>query len=303
MMSRSPSKRVIVEIKGGVGNQMFQYAAARSLSLELGAQLRLENRLGFILDRQYRGSFQLDGFPISYLPSSFSDSFPFFVDRVKSLYARRITKKGVKRNSRNRLFERDFNFKNILPVDQSKERFRLSGYYQDPRYFEFAKSRILAELTPPIPTDQQFLEIGNLEREFSLIALGIRIYEESTSPEAHARDGVTKTTEQYEIALAKLLTHVPNPLVLVFTSKEFDFLKSMKLPPGTIFVNPDRGFTHTLDNLWLMSKCKHHIFNNSTYYWWGATLSQLNYEETEQRIFCSDNFLNPEMAYPNWEKF
>lgn len=298
-----PSKKVIVEVKGGLGNQMFQYAAGRALALDLTAELVLENKLGFILDRQYQGKFQLDSFPISYTTASLLDSFPFFVDRVKSFYARRSKKRTVKKNSVNYLFERDFRFMNIFAVDQTKSRYRLSGYYQDPKYFDSQKTRILMELTPPTPSDQRFVELARLASKFDLIALGIRMYEESTVPEAHARDGVAKTLEEYQKSLTQLLRIVPNPLVLVFTSKEFEFLFSLKLPEGSIFVNPDRGFTSTIDTLWLMSKCKHHIFNNSTYYWWGATLSQRNYNESEQRIICANNFLNPEIAYPSWEDF
>lgn len=302
-MKRSLTKKVIVEIKGGVGNQMFQYAAARALSLELGTDLVLENRLGFLLDHQYRGKFQLDHFPISYVPSTLRDSFPFLVDRVRSLYARRISNRSVKVNSRNYLFDRDFHFVDLTKVKATKHRYRLAGYYQDPRYFESQIETILKELTPPTPTDLKYLDLADLGRKYNLIALGIRMYEESPSPEAHAKDKVVKTIPEYQLALAKLLRQVPNPLILVFTSKEFDFLKSMDLPQESIFVNPDRGFTDTIDTLWLMSNCRHHIFNNSTFYWWGAVLSQVNYDPTEQRVLYADNFLNPEIGYPGWEKF
>jgi len=303
MTGKSFSKRVIVEVKGGIGNQMFQYAAATALSLELEAELILENRLGFVLDRQYRGKFQLDDLPVSYSTSSFVDSLPFFVDRVKSFISRRTTKNPIRKNSRNLLFERDFDFMDFSTLDRTKNRYRLSGYYQDPRYFDAQMPGILNELTPATPTDHIFIELANLRADFDLIALGIRMYEESSSPEAHARGRAIKSPDEYQIPLAKLLETVANPLVLVFTSKEFEFLKSMELPSGSIFVNPDRGFTSTIDTLWLMSMCKHHIFNNSTFYWWGATLSQNNYKLSEQEIYCSDNFLNSEIAYPSWKKF
>lgn len=301
---RGPTvQRVIVEVKGGVGNQMFQYAAARSLSLDVNAELVIEKRLGFMLDRQYRSTFQLDHFPISYTTDTFFESFPFIVDRIRSFFARRVGHKEVKKTSRNHLFERNFHFVDLAKINPHQRRYWLAGYYQDPRYFESHRKVLLRELTPPTPTDQRYINLSNLGQKHNLVALGIRMYEESSSPEAHARDKVVKTSDEYRVALARLLERVPNPLVLVFTSREFDFLNSMGLPEGCIFVNPDRGFTDTIDTLWLMSKCKHHIFNNSTFYWWGAVLSGRNYNPSEQRIFCSDNFLNPAICYPNWDKF
>ena len=289
-MKKLPAQRVIVEVQGGIGNQMFQYAVARSLSLQLGADLLIEHKLGFVLDREYHGTFQLNHFPVTYKRSTLRDSFPFFIDRVKSFYDRRTTRKGVWRNSRNYLFERDFHFVDLNDVNPSHRRYRLAGYYQDPRYFESHKETIIKELTPPTPTDQRFLDLAILSREYNLIALGIRMYEESSFPEAHARGQIVKSMADYQRALSKLLEKVPNPLVLVFTSKEFDFLKSLELPGDSIFVNPDRGFTDTIDTLWLMSNCRHHIFNNSTFYWWGAVLSQNNYEPSAQKIFFSEIF-------------
>lgn len=302
-MKKLPAQRVIVEVRGGIGNQMFQYAAARALSLESGSELVIENKLGFVLDRQYGRRFELDRLPISYVTSTFTDSFPFFIERIKSFYARRTTQKGVKENSRNLLFDHDFQFVDLAKVNPSKKNYRLAGYYQDPRYFESHKQAIIKELTPPIPTDQRFIDLANLGREYDLVAMGIRMYEESSSPEAHARDKIVKSMEECQRALAKLLEQVPNPLVLVFTSQEFDFLRSLELPGNAIFVNPDRGFTDTIDTLWLMSQCRHHIFNNSTFYWWGAVLSQNNYDPSVQKIFFSDNFLNPAIGYPNWKTF
>lgn len=302
-MKRTPSKKVIVEIKGGVGNQMFQYAAAKALSLDLGGDLVLEKRLGFVLDHQYRGTFQLDRFPVSYISSSWLDSTPFLIDRLKSLYARRISKRDVKENSRNYLFERDFHFVDLSKARTTKKRYRLAGYYQDPRYFGSHLETILKELTPPTPIEVKYLDLADLGQKYNLIALGIRMYEESPTPEAHARDKVVKTISEYQLALAELLRQVSNPLILVFTSKEFDFLKTMDLPVESIFVNPDRGFTDTIDTLWLMSRCRHHIFNNSTFYWWGAVLSQVNYDPSDQRVLYADNFLNPKIGYPRWESF
>lgn len=303
MLDKTHSKKVIVEVKGGLGNQMFQYAAARTLSLELRADLLIEKRLGFVLDRQYRRKFELDELPTVFSASTLGDSLPFYIDRVKSFYSTRFGHHGVKESSSNYLFERNFRFIDLAQVDSTRKRYWISGYFQDPRYFETQKEIILKELFPPKPTSQRYLELAKLAENYNLIALGIRIFEESSAPEAHAMNKVTKSVLDYRFALEKLLKSVANPLILVFTTKEFDFLKSMDLPSETIFVNSDRGFNQTISKLWLLSNCKHHIFNNSTFYWWGAVLSQTNYNQSEQEIYCSDNFLNPAIRYPHWKKF
>src|SRR6476660_2979341 len=56
--------KVIALITGGVGNQLFCYAAARRLALVSGAELVLDNRSGFVRDLAYQRSYQLDHFCI-----------------------------------------------------------------------------------------------------------------------------------------------------------------------------------------------------------------------------------------------
>jgi hypothetical protein len=303
MASNSPSKKVILEVKGGLGNQMFQYAAARSLALELGADLLIERKLGFWLDRQYQRKFELNKLPIVFSGSTLSDSYPFYFDRLLSYAARQFNRRDIDWKSKSYISKRDFSYVDLSKADSLEQRHWMSGYFQDPRYFALHKEIILSELSPPMPIENSYSEIANLADDFTLIALGIRMFEESSSPGAHARSGINKVIEDYKIVLSKLLNSVPNPLILVFTTKEFDFLDSLNLPLETIFINADRDFHNAIDILWLLSRCRHHIFNNSTFYWWGATLSQTNYRSAEQEIYCSNNFLNPEIAYSNWKTF
>ena len=80
-MNNSHSRKVVLEVKGGLGNQMFQYAAARSLSLDLKAELVIEKNLGFFLDREYKRKFELNQLPIVF-------SFSLLIARSLKLCAK-----------------------------------------------------------------------------------------------------------------------------------------------------------------------------------------------------------------------
>jgi len=54
-----------VRIKGGLGNQLFCYSAARRLALTNNAELVIDNVTGFVRDFQYRREYALDQFKIS----------------------------------------------------------------------------------------------------------------------------------------------------------------------------------------------------------------------------------------------
>lgn len=142
-------RRVILECRGGLGNQMFQYAAAKSMAIDLGADLVIDDVSGFILDSQYRRKFELDKLSIDYKPSNLLLSFPFYVNRLLALFRKFV---GFKRNERkfgNFIFEKDMDYIDMSRFDLSRNTYWLSGYFQDPRYFELNKKIILKELTPP----------------------------------------------------------------------------------------------------------------------------------------------------------
>ena len=63
-MGSSHTSKLIARIKGGLGNQLFCYAAARRLALVNNAELVIDDVTGFVRDRQYRRQYALDRFQI-----------------------------------------------------------------------------------------------------------------------------------------------------------------------------------------------------------------------------------------------
>ena len=55
---------IATRLMGGLGNQMFQYAAGRALAAAHSAELVLDTKTGFVRDRLFRRSYALDPFPI-----------------------------------------------------------------------------------------------------------------------------------------------------------------------------------------------------------------------------------------------
>ena len=57
--------KVIVRVRGGLGNQLFCYAAARRLALINNAELVIDDVTGFVRDKKYKRKYMLDHFNIS----------------------------------------------------------------------------------------------------------------------------------------------------------------------------------------------------------------------------------------------
>ena len=179
----------------------------------------------------------------------------------------------------------------------------VKGYWQSYYYFEKYKYLIQDELTPPPPEHKNFKLLGKEISNSDSVALGIRVYEESNNPVSHALNKKTKNIFEINKVINNVRKKFPNFRFFVFSTRRFNFFKEINFPNNTVFVTHDDGFKGTIERMWLLSQCKHHIFNNSTFYWWGAWLSSKNYQADEQKIYASDNFINCDGLLKEWKKF
>jgi hypothetical protein len=246
------------------------------MSLSSNSELVLDNWSGFISDYKYHRKYELDAFPIVGRPASLRERIPFWLNQLGS------------------------KFSSSSPEAQTCW---LNGYWQSLLYFEKYSDFIANELMPPQPTEKHFLELGKLLTESESVALGIRLYEESKNPEIHTSNGQLKTTSQINQALLNVIDLHKKARFFVFCTHRSPLLDELSLPENTIFVTHDDGYLGTIQRMWLLTQCKHHIFTNSTFYWWGAWLSQKLYSQEKQTIFAANNFTNSDTVPRHWNLF
>jgi hypothetical protein len=296
-------KQLTIYLNGGLGNQMFQFAAGRAIALSNGADLVLDTWSGFVRDNQYRRHYELDALPVQARQATAGERLPIWLYRLENKLHTPPFGTGQKRMYGQFLVENEFRFlPEILTTSVSKKAW-LVGYWQSPLYFEKYADTLRIELMPPVPTATKFLELGVAIRDTDSVALGVRLYEESTDPAAHAREGKIKSTADINQAIERLRVQRPNAKFFVFCTHRSRALLELKLPENTIFATHDDGYEGTIERLWLLSQCRHHIITNSSYYWWGAWLSQALYKDEKQLIFAADNFINADGICANWEIF
>jgi hypothetical protein len=179
----------------------------------------------------------------------------------------------------------------------------MKGYWQSPRYFDRIAGELRQELQPPPPDDARMRALGDAMASCDSVAVGVRLYEEDRNPAANARDGRMKPLATQAAALAELTANAPSARVFVFCTHRASVLNSLNLPPGTTFVTEDEGFRGALANLWLMTRCRHHVFNNSSFYWWGAWLAHGQHVLGPGTVRAADNFVNADCIPPEWGTF
>jgi hypothetical protein len=177
------------------------------------------------------------------------------------------------------------------------------GYWQSPRYFEDIATSLQLELMPPAPAAANFRALGEELARSESVALGVRLYEESSNPGYHAFGGTLKGIPEIRSAIERLRSARPAARFYVFCTHRAPLLEQLQLPADTVFVTHDDGYSGTLERLWLLSRCQHHLFTNSSYYWWGAWLSGAVRSSEGQQIIAADNFINRDGLCAAWQRF
>ena len=296
-------KELTVYLNGGLGNQMFQYAAGRAIALRNGADLVLDTWSGFVRDYQYRRFYELDALPVQARQAKAGERLPILLYRLENKLHNPPFDINQKRMYGQFLVENEFRFLPGISDTSVSKKAWLVGYWQSPLYFEKYAATLQIELMPPVPTAAKFLELGAVIRAADSVALGVRLYEESTDPAAHAREGKIKSTANINQAIERMRAQRPSAKFFVFCTHRSQALLELKLPENTVFATHDDGYEGTIERLWLLSQCRHHIITNSSYYWWGAWLSQSLHKHEKQLVFAADNFINEDGICANWERF
>ncbi len=282
---------------------MFQYATARSMSLDNNMQLHIDISSGFKRDKFYKRKYELSGFPIIADVATFYESIPFWLHRIK----RRLSEKDepLIQNYTYGLFISENRLAYLPELNQLDYRrdIWLRGYWQSPEYFKKNKIQVSNELMPTSSGEEIYKVASQSIKSAESVALGIRLYEESVFPNLHSKNGEMKSAEKINTAIKRIRDQIPDCRFFVFCTHRAKFLEKLMLPSDTIFLTGDEGYIDSKECLRLISLCKHHIFTNSTFYWWGAWLSSINYPHDNRMIIASDNFVNSDILCPEWERF
>lgn len=271
-----PNKIVVARFRGGLGNQMFQYACARHLASKNGCELILDTSY---LTKAVQGrdyvvrSFDLDIFGLDERHATHRDLAKFF-PRTRFERAHHICKRLVGKRPPQVYVEPALAFRpEVLSLEGDV---LLDGYFQDERYFSDAASFIrqrymlgscLQEMSSGSRAIYDAVKAGNS------VCLNIRRGDFVSNPTSHKFHGVCPLA-YYLNAVTHMSAVVESPKVFVF-SDDIEWCKVM-LPSwfnATIVDHKHKGDRFSL-YLFLMKSCRHFIIPNSSFGWWAAWLGE-----------------------------
>jgi hypothetical protein len=294
------NRKLVVRLKGGLGNQMFQYAAGRGLALRNGMKLMLDTQSGFVRDRVYRRTFSLDGFPIHAETVGALGQLPFWFEQGKRRYGLASSHAIENRPWGIFLYESENRFLHEIAEVPLPRNTWMEGYWQSEEYFAGYADLIAGEFALPEPAEPNFMAMGETIMSCNAVAVGVRLFEEVPGQDKSGVGGVTPLLF-YEEAANLVARHVSNPTFFVFSTQGAPVWKKMNLPGPTYYITHDDGFRGALPRLWLISRCRHHILSNSCFYYWGAWLSER--ENPGNVIIACDLFPNKDTIPPRWMRY
>lgn len=256
---------VAIRLVGGLGNQMFQYAAALGLAERQSKALRLDLSA---FDAYQIRSYQLDRLRV---PQDLCAGVPM-AKPVFGAFAARVVRR-LKRG----YFLRDviyqephFHFDKAF-CSLNGEKLYLEGYFQSPRYFEGVEKLLRERFQAKAPlSDVAQGWAAKIAASPCGISLHVRRGDYLTV--AASAVHVALDRSYYDQAVSLMLDLAGPEAEFFLFSDDPDFIsEAFEDLPNAHVVRSDPSASW--EDMFLMARCRHHIIANSSYSWWGAWLN------------------------------
>jgi hypothetical protein len=262
---------IVSNIIGGLGNQMFQHAAGRALSLKHQVPLLLDTRSfksyklhqGFELSRIFQGEITIatddylkNMLGIYYYPIANKIDFP-----LKKYFAKR----------HNIFIEPKFNY--WADFNRLPNIAYLNGYWQSEKYFKDYEQCIRSDFSFKYELDVKNKQLLEKIQNNNTVSIHIRRGDYLSNSSASEIHGVC-SIEYYRSAVMEIKSHIEKPFFVIF-SDDLEWVKNnIKYfeMDSFVFCEYNKG-SESYKDMQMMSLCQHHIIANSTFSWWGAWLN------------------------------
>lgn len=289
---------IIIQLAGGLGNQMFQYALYLQLK-SLGKEVKIDDASGFAEDEKRVPA--LGPFGVSYERPTRKELIQMLDSSL--LPWSRVRRKLFGRKKKS-YFEED---KRYHPEIMTWDDIYLEGYWQTEKYFE----AIAHEVRHVYDTDRLLHDIKDSRLEDWL-----RIIDSTQSVSVHVRRGDYLLPENqalfggictdtyYKEAIGRMMREQPDCRFYLFTNDKqwakeqiAGYKKTMSCEPDAKAANAelynnieviDLGERNDYAEFVLMSRCKHNILANSSFSWWASYLNR----NADKIVLAPDRWLN-----------
>lgn len=259
---------IVSQIHGGLGNQMFQYAAGRALALRNGQPFKLDlsQMKGYTLH-----PYMLDQFAIR-TPMATTAEIPKARKRdlqgiiqafARFAFGRRTYPPAI--NEAGLRFDPN--------VFAWKGPAHLRGYWQCEKYFADHARTIRRDFQPSLPFGKnRSTTLEAINGASHPVSVHVRRGDYASDPETNAIHG-TCSPAWYETAMQAMIAKRGGVSFFVFSDDPAWAKANIQSHEPLFFVEPQSDGLDSHD-MHLMAACNDHIIANSSFSWWGAWLNE-----------------------------
>ena len=263
---------LVTRIYGGLGNQMFQYAAGKSISLARSQDLMLDTNAYGISGGINRTDRNLDVFDFS---------LEVVLENSSQVIPRRLPFGNLFR-AKSYLEKKIFNkyYYGWHPeLYEDSSLVYLDGYFQSKEYSEKIRECIKKSFILKPNIHEEILQYRDIFEECNFIALHIRRGDYFSDPKITKWHGICNY-DYYEKGINYLKKVLPGHRIAIF-SDDLNWAKSNIKGIENAFSIADyaeKGGVklRASQELILMSLCRHFLISNSTFSWWAQYLCSNN---------------------------
>jgi hypothetical protein len=260
---------VISHIIGGVGNQMFQYAAGKALALATGQQHYLD--INDFSDYKLHNGFELNRVFNLDITSADQITIAGMLGWRSSHLVRKILRQPQLASLRGKKFVVQPYFNYWPDFFSLTGNVYLHGYWQSESYFKPFESIIRQNFTFREPLEGKNLELSLEISGCQSVSLHVRRGDYINDSKT-ARIMDVCSLEYYLAAVDNIAKCVKRPVFYIF-SDDIDWVKkNLPISFPCVYVDHNRG-AESYRDMQLMSLCKHNVIANSSFSWWGAWLN------------------------------
>lgn len=263
---------IIVKLMGGLGNQMFQYAAGRRLAEQHNTTLKLDTSF---FSKCIKGCtprhFELQYLNITPEFTNWFEVAKFSGTATNSLVSgclRLLRSAGITASAHNVYHEQIYHYDPVF--EQLPDNTYLEGYWQSEKYFVGISDDIRQAFNLTSPIDDRNRLLGDEITSCNSVSVHIRRGDYIINKNAAQYHG-TCSIDYYRKAVDLMMSQIDRPTFFVFSDDPNWARSNMGFISGVKFVTSNY-LNRGVDDLRLLSSCKHHIIANSSFSWWGAWL-------------------------------
>ena len=260
---------IITRLKGGMGNQMFQYAMALNVAKQLNTSVKID--LCALLDRSRGDDFVYRNYDLSIfnLEPQFVNSQRLVksLSKLKSAGITKLLRTQVNKN-RIHLKEKHFHYQAEF-IEQATDNTIFEGWFQSYRYFEKIEPLIREAFTFKTPVLNSSQKLLAEIKSSNAICLNVR------RTDFLKVDNLNTTNKRYFLEAAKQMAlTVENPIFFIFSDDVKWCQENIRLDFPIKVVDHEHKGEKFGNYMQLMIACKHFIIPNSSFAWWAVWLNQ-----------------------------